>query len=331
VTPPSTQLRIPAHRPERTRRGRRAIPSPAGSALAPPAARQGPGPMPRALMDALELALVRRAARQLPGDGRAAGVGAGTELAQLRPYRAGDDVRHIDPAATARTGGVPHVRLHVPERALTTWLVIDISPSMAFGTALRLKADVAEGAALVLGRLAIRRGGGLGVLTFGAEGPPRLLPPRSSRPALATLRRVLAEGVARDGSAEPLALAHALTRIEKVARQSGLVAVISDFRDQHAWSAALGRLRARHAVLALEVGDPRERELPKVGRLAVVDPESGARVEVDTSSARVRRRFAELETQRRAQLALELRRLRIAHVELATDADWLLQLSRGLR
>ncbi len=298
--------------------------------LHPPAARQGPGPMPRALVDALELALARRAARALPGDSRAAGVGAGTELAQLRPYRAGDDVRHIDPSATARTG-VPHVRLHVPERALTTWLALDVSPSMAFGTALRLKADVAEGAALVLGRLAIRRGGGLGLLTFGAGGDPRLLAPRSSRPALATLRRVLAEGVARDGCADQLALAHAFARIGKVARQPGLVVVISDFRDQRAWAAGLGRLRARHSVLALEVGDPRERELPAVGRLAVVDPETGARVEVDTSRARVRRRFAELESERREQLARELRRLRIAHVELSTDADWLLALSRGLR
>ena len=287
--------------------------------------------MPRALLDALELALVRRSARQLPGDSRAAGVGAGTELAQLRPYRAGDDVRHIDPAATARTGGIPHVRLHVPERALTTWLVLDVSPSMAFGTARRLKADVAEGAALVLGRLAIRRGGGLGVLTFGAGAPPRLLPPRSSRPALATLRRVLEEGVARDGHADPLALAQALRQLGKVARQPGFVAVISDFRDQHAWAPALGGLRARHSVLALEIGDPRERALPAGGRLAVVDPESGARVEVNTASARVRRRFAELEAERREQLVRELRRLRVAHVELSTDADWLLDLSRGLR
>ena len=333
----STRLRIPAHRPgeegpvQPGHAGLSAGPAPAASPLHPPAARQGPGPMPRALLDALELALVRRAARALPGDSRAAGVGAGTELAQLRPYRAGDDVRHIDPAATARTGGVPHVRLHVPERALTTWLVLDVSPSMAFGTALRLKADVAEGAALVLGRLAVRRGGGLGLLTFGAAAPPRLLPPRTSRPALAALRSVLAEGVARDGHTDPLALAHALTRLGKVARQPGLVAVISDFRDQHAWAGPLSRLRARHSVLALDVGDPRERELPAVGRLAVVDPESGARLEVDTSSARVRRRFAELEVARRQQLARELRGLRVAHVELSTDADWLLALSRGLR
>ena len=88
----------------------------------------------------------------------------------------GDDVRHIDAAASARTG-TPHVRLHVPERALTTWIVLDVSPSMAFGTARRLKADVAEGVALVFGRLGVRRAGSVGMVTFGA-GPARVLPPR---------------------------------------------------------------------------------------------------------------------------------------------------------
>src|SRR6185312_11307474 len=112
------------------------------SRLRPPAARQGPGPLPQGLIAGLDLVIARRAAGALPGDRRAAGLGAGTELAQLRPYEVGDDVRQLDPAATARTG-IPHVRLHVPERTLTTWLVIDVSPSMAFGTADRLKWDVA--------------------------------------------------------------------------------------------------------------------------------------------------------------------------------------------
>ncbi|MEA2250120.1 MAG: hypothetical protein QOG70_362, partial [Solirubrobacteraceae bacterium] len=128
------------------------------AALRPPAARQGPGRIPPDVVDALDLVVARRAAGALPGDRRAAGVGLGTELAQLRPYELGDDVRHIDAAASARTG-TPHVRLHVPERALTTWIALDVSPSMAFGTARRLKADVAEGAALVFGRLGVRRAG----------------------------------------------------------------------------------------------------------------------------------------------------------------------------
>ena len=103
--------------------------------LQPPAARQGPGPIPQPLIEALDVSINRLLSRTLPGERRAAGVGLGMELAQIRPYEIGDDVRHIDPAATARTGQ-PHVRRHVPERALTTWIVLDVSPSMAFGTAL---------------------------------------------------------------------------------------------------------------------------------------------------------------------------------------------------
>src|ERR1700754_2325215 len=146
--------------------------------LTRPAGQQGPGHIPHALLESLDLIVARRASGALPGDRRAAGLGTGTELAQLRAYEVGDDVRQIDPAATARTG-VPHVRLHVPERTLTTWIVLDVSPSMAFGTADRLKSDVAEGVAQVIGRLAIRRAGRIALLTFGAGGM-RLIPPRGS-------------------------------------------------------------------------------------------------------------------------------------------------------
>jgi uncharacterized protein (DUF58 family) len=297
--------------------------------LEPPAARQGPGALPQPLIEALDLAISRLVARMLPGDRRAAGVGAGTELAQLRPYEIGDDVRYIDPAATARTGQA-HVRLHVPERALTTWIVLDVSPSMAFGTARRLKADVAEGVALVFGRLGVRRAGSVGLVAFGAAAP-RMLPPRGAKPGIVALRRMLAEGVAPDGQHRVDALADALARVARMARQPGLVVVISDFRDQHGWQRPLAGLRARHSVLATEIVDPREAEVPAVGRLALVDPETGARVEVDTSRRRVRERFAELERERRETLARELRRLRIDHVALSTDQDWLLTLGRHLR
>jgi uncharacterized protein (DUF58 family) len=297
--------------------------------LAPPAARQGPGPLAQPLVDALDIAVNRLVARTLPGDRRAAGVGLGTELAQLRPYEFGDDVRHIDPAATARTRQ-PHIRLHVPERALTTWVVLDVSPSMAFGTAHRLKADVAEGVALVFGRLGVRRAGSVGLVAFGA-GASRVLPPRGSRPGLVALRRVLGEGVAPDGRRDPEALADALHRAGRLARQPGLVVVVSDFRDQHGWERPLGSLRVRNSVLAVEIVDPREAELPAVGHLALVDPETGARVEVNTSSRRVRRRFAELERERRATVARELRRLRVRQVTLSTGDAWLRELGRRLR
>src|SRR5215218_795182 len=144
-----------------------------GSLHVPPA-RQGPGPIPAALVEALSLSIARRGAGVLPGDRVAPGVGSGTELAQLRPYQLGDDVRQLDAAASARTG-TAHVRLQVPERILTTWLVLDVSASMAFGTADRLKSDVAEGVAQVVARAATRHGGRLAVCTAGVE---RMLPPR---------------------------------------------------------------------------------------------------------------------------------------------------------
>src|SRR6201993_1198249 len=247
--------------------------------LEPPGERQGPGPLAQPLLEAIDLAVTRLVARMLPGDRRAAGVGVGMELAQLRPYEIGDDVRHIDAAATARSGGVPHVRLHVPERALTTWIVLDLSPSMAFGTGNRLKADVAEGAALVFGRLGVRRAGSVGLIGFGA-GEPRVLPPRGAQPGMVALRRLLAEGVAEDGRHDPSALADALVLTGRLAGPPGLVVVISDFRDQVGWERPLGSLRIRHSVVGIEVVDPRESELPKVGHLMLVDPETGARLEV---------------------------------------------------
>jgi uncharacterized protein (DUF58 family) len=297
--------------------------------LVQPAARQGPGNIPQGLVQALDLVVARRVGGALPGDRLGSGVGSGTELAQLRPYEVGDDVRQLDAAASARTG-VPHVRLHVPERTLTTWLVVDVSPSMAFGTASRLKSDVAEGVAQVLCRLAVRRAGRVALMTFGA-GRPRLWPPRASRPGLVAVRRALGEGVLADGQAEPGALAHALVRLGKVARQAGLVAIVSDFRDQEGWTRPLGALAARHSVLAVEVSDPRESELPDAGHLALVDPETSELIRVDTSRRALRERFAAFEAERRARVARELRRLRVEHVEVSTDGDWLRQLGRRLR
>jgi uncharacterized protein (DUF58 family) len=285
--------------------------------------------MPQGLVEALDLVVARRVGGLLPGDRLGSGVGSGTEIAQLRPYEVGDDVRQIDAAATARTGE-PHVRTHVPERTLTTWLAVDVSPSMAFGTADRLKSDVAEGVAQVIGRLAVRRAGRVALMTFG-DGRPRLLRPRASRPGLVAIRRALGEGVVPDGSADPNAMSTALVRLAKVAKQAGLIVIVSDFRGQDDWTRPLGALSAKHSVLAVEVRDPREGELPDAGHLALVDPESGELIQVDTSRRRVRERFAELEAEDRERVARELRRLRIEHVVVSTEGDWLRQLGRRLR
>jgi uncharacterized protein (DUF58 family) len=302
------------------------MPPPVATLRVPPA-RQGPGPIPAALVDAMALSLARRGAGSLPGDRLAPGVGTGTELAQLRPYQLGDDVRQLDAAASARTG-VAHVRLQVPERVLTTWLVLDLSASMAFGTAERLKSDVAEGVADVVGRAATRHGGRLAVFTAG--GPERVLPPHGGPNARVGLRRLLADGVAVDGVPDR-GLGPVLHRVGKLARQPGFIVIVSDFRGPLDWRRQLRSLRMRHQLLAVEIRDPREERLEPAGRLALVDPETGALIEVDTSRRRLRERFAEAAAEERAGVADELRKGGANHVVLSTQGNWLRALGKALQ
>ncbi len=283
--------------------------------------------MPGALVEALDLAFVRRVGGVSAGEHRGAGVGSGTELAQLRPYQPGDDVRQIDASATARTG-IPHVRQQVPERLLTTWLAVDVSPSMAFGTADRLKSDVSEGVVDVLGAIAVRRGGRVGLLTFGGPAA-RLVPPRGGRGARVGLKRAIGEGVAPDGThGEPLEAA--LVRVGRLARPRSLVVVVSDFAGPPEWARSLAALCARHTVMAVEVYDPRERSLPAVGRMEMVDPESGERIEVDTSDRRLRERFERAVAEERAAVTSALRRAGAEHVALSTSGAWARELGRRL-
>jgi uncharacterized protein (DUF58 family) len=287
--------------------------------------------MPGPAVAALDLALVRRTAGALPGEHSGLGVGVGTELAQLRPYQLGDDVRQLDPAASARTG-VPHVRQQIPDRALTTWVVLDISPSMAFGTAERLKSDVAEGVVRVMARLGVRRGGRIALLTCGAP-VQRVLPPRGGRRAIGVVERALAEGVAPDGTGgggSDDGLAGAMLRLRRMARQPGLVTIISDFRDPSDWQRQLRALGARHRVLGVEVLDPRETQLVDAGLMVLVDPEDGSHVEVDTRAKGMREAFAAAERARRERLSDDLRRAGARHLTVRTDGDWLRGLGRGL-
>src|SRR6266702_3008606 len=163
----------------------------------PTPARPGPGPLPEALLRALDVSIGRRMEGLLAGDYRSTLLGDGTELAQVRPYVPGDDdVRRIDWNVTARTS-IPHVRVHLAERVLVTWLVLDTSASMHFGTADRRKADVAEGVAIAVGHVATRRGNRLGLVTFG-DAAPRTLPPRQGRMGLIGLLSALRQEGAED-------------------------------------------------------------------------------------------------------------------------------------
>jgi uncharacterized protein (DUF58 family) len=188
--------------------------------------------VPESLLKALELTVARRVDGMLAGDHRSALLGRGTELAQVRPYVPGDDVRLIDWNVTARTTE-PHVRVHLAERVLVTWIVLDLSPSMAFGTASRRKADVALGVTLAIGHAATIRGNRVGLVGFGGASE-RVLPPTQGRAGLVGLLLALRDGFEPDGTAG-MPLAEALSRVAGAARQRALVVVVSDFRGPRDW------------------------------------------------------------------------------------------------
>jgi uncharacterized protein (DUF58 family) len=297
-----------------------------------PKSRPGPGPTPEALLRSLDITVGRRIHGLLSGEFRANDRGRGTELAQIRPYEPGDDVRTIDWNVTARMT-VPHVRVHVPERALTSWLALDVSPSMTFGTADRRKADVAEGVALALGHVATQRGNRLGTITFGGASDRRMKPSGGREGLLSALMAARNDAVpvahaAPIGTRSPLS---ALRLLARVAPRGGLVVLVSDFRGPRDWSTALVGVAARAQVLAVEIRDQREDELPDIGDLTLVDTETGREVRVDTSSRALRERFARAAADDRADLARDLRRVAVAHVVLSTSGSWLRSLASQLR
>ena len=290
------------------------------------AARPGPGPIADRLVRQLELTLDRRVGGQMTGDHRGRGHGAGLELDRLRAYEPGDDVRKIDWNATARTL-VPQVREDVPDRQLTAWLLLDSSPSMHFGTADRRKADVAEGAALVVGRFAARRGNRLGVVTFGS-GREVVSPPAGGSRGMLGLLRAIATEPPEEGGGQT-SPARALSLVGAIRSTPGVVVVLSDFRGPRDWVPALTEVSGRHAVIALEVSDPREDALVDVGELTLIDPETGRTLRVDTGDRRLRTAFDDAAAADRADLASVFRRLGIRHLRLSTDGPWLPALAQG--
>jgi uncharacterized protein (DUF58 family) len=283
----------------------------------------------------LELTITRRLDGLLHGVHLGLLPGAGSELAGSREYRPGDDeVRRMDWAVTARTT-VPHVREVDADRELTTWLLVDATPSMDFGTAEVEKRDLAVAATAAVGFLTAGAGNRLGAHVVG-NGDVRRFPARTGREHLLAMLRTLVALPRAAAGAEPPALGAAIATLHRRALRRGLVVVVSDFLDglsdeddgQPAWELELRRLAARHQVLAVEVTDARELELPDVGIITLVDPESGRRREVATGSRRLRERYAAAATAQRTAVARALRRAGAAHLPLRTDRDWVADIVR---
>ncbi|MDL4822006.1 DUF58 domain-containing protein [Actinomadura opuntiae] len=310
---------------------------------------------PERTLRRLELQVTRRLDGLLNGEHLGLLPGPGTELAEARVYQPGeDDVRHMDWAVTARTT-TPHVRDLVVDHELEAWALVDLTPSMDFGTAAMVKRDLAVAALAAVGFLTVRLGDRVGAY-LQHPGGLRRWPARTGRAAFYALLQAVLDARTEPGTGPPAAmsgttatsgaphgdLAAAITSLARGQTRRGLRVVISDFLppaptgrpgttdDPDAppdWESPLRRLAARHQVLAVEVIDPRELDLPDIGLVEMTDPETGAAHEI-VLSRRTRQRYAEAARAQRTRTRDALRRCGAHHLVLRTDRDWIADVAR---
>jgi uncharacterized protein (DUF58 family) len=266
----------------------------------------------------LELTVRRRLDGLLQGNHIGLVPGPGSEPGEARPYQPGDDVRRMDWAVTARTT-VPHIRQTDADRELETWVVVDLSPSLDFGTAACEKRDLAVAAVAAVAYLTSGGGNRIGALVATGERTVRIPARGGLMHARGLIRRVAETPRAPEGTRGHLA--EAIEQLRRPPRRRGLAVVVSDFLGELDWERALRALSARHDLLAVEVLDPRDIELPEVGTVVLADPETGRQREVRTTPL-LCREFAAAAAEHRDQVAAALRRCGAAHLVLRTDRDW---------
>lgn len=309
---------------------------------APPPAPPSPAELARAAR-ILAVRSRREVSSAFAGGYRSAFRGGGVEFEESRPYAPGDDVRHLDWNALARTG-TPYVKRFREERDQSVVLALDVSRSMAFGSGARSKAALAAHAAALVAGAAARAGDRIGVVTFADDVREELAPERGAPALFHRLARLAAAAAAPDG---PSDLAAALGRLERALRRPAVVLLFSDFRDDRLFGAApplaapaagaaarglsspaLARLARRHDVVSVVVVDPREEELPAAGTVLVGDPERGGPVLRLRTGRHARERYRAAAAARRAALDRLLRASGADVLRLRTDRDPLRGLAR---
>jgi uncharacterized protein (DUF58 family) len=278
-----------------------------------------------ALLRRLELTVRNRLDGLLQGNYLGLVPGPGSEAGESRPYVLGDDVRRMDWPVTARTT-MPHIRQTVADRELESWLVVDLSPSMDFGTGNTEKRELVLAAITAVVQLTVRGGNRIGAVVGNGE-QTYVIPARGGQAhARHVLRRIAA--TPRATAAGPNDLTSMLEMLRRPLRRRGLVAVISDFLDsagsagEPTWVRALRGLADRHQLLGVEILDPRELALPSAGLVTFVDPETGRELEVQTSDRAVQARYAQAAAAQRERIAAGLRHAGAAQLQLRTDRDW---------
>ena len=307
-------------------RNGRTAPS-ATPALAAPAGRptgtDGPAPTPgvetpERILRRLEFKVVRRLDGFLFGDYRGIFYGPSLDLAEVREYQPGDEVRRIDWNVTARMNRL-FVRQYREEKELTAWLLVDLSPSMQFGTIRQFKRQLAVEFAGVAAYIITRHGDKVGGLVFPANAGVAYIPPRTGRRhALRVVRDLATLPLVQGGGQTDLGAV--LRQLGRLAKRRSLVFLISDFHAPAGWERPLAELGRRHEMIAVRIEDPRERELPDVGGVYLHDPETGQQLWIDTSDRRVRQAHGALVAERDQRLTEILQRTGVDLLTLSTGA-----------
>ncbi len=271
-----------------------------------------------AILRRLEWTVIRRLDGILHGDYRTLFRGFGVDLADLREYEYHDDVRHIDWNVTARLQ-TPYVRVYNEEREVNAWFLLDLSPSVDFGSENTKKRTVSIELVTVLARLLSRHGNRVGAIFYGG-GVDTIIPARTGRRhVLHILHKILSRPELPKSAATNLRDFLA-TAIEVMPRRS-LVFIVSDFISTPGWAKPLAQLARRHEVVAVRLYDHLEMELPDLGLLVMQDAETGEQIFVDTHDKRFRKRFAAAAERREKELRTAFRQAGVDALELATGDD----------
>ena len=284
----------------------------------PPSQTPTPGASAEQLLRRLEWTVLRRLDGLLQGDYRTLLRGTGMDLADLREYQHHDDVRHIDWNVTARLQQ-PHVRVFTEDREMSAWFLLDLSPSMDFGSSEQRKRHVSAEFVAVLARMLTRHGNRVGAMLYGS-GVDAVLPARGGRHHVLHLLHTLQTRpeITELGSTR---LHELLESAANLLRRRSTVFVVSDFISEPGWEKPLGQLARRHEVVAVRLLDPLELDLPDLGLIPIRDAETGEQLLVDTHDAGFRKRFARIAAQREAELRQALARAGVDALELSTDDD----------
>jgi uncharacterized protein (DUF58 family) len=273
---------------------------------------------PERILLRLDWQVIRRLDGLLQGDYRSLFYGYGVDFADLREYQPEDDIRYIDWNVTARMD-TPYIRQYVEDREITAWFLLDLSPSVDFGTVQTYKRAVLIDFVTTIARLLTRHGNRVGAMFYGGR-IERTIPARGGR--IQVLRLV------NDLLKQPYLARAPFTDLTPLIegglhsiKRRALVFIVSDFISVPGWERPLNLLNRRHEVLAVRLWDPRELELPDVGPIFMEDSETGEQIYVDTHDRRFRQQFKEAGRKREAELQQAFKHAGVDVMSVSTDED----------